>query len=318
MTRNTNNSNIWDIVVVGGANTDYLVRGPRLPQRGETGQGDEFQPAPGGKGANQAVAAARLGARVAFVGRVGRDVRGDEIMARLKGAGVDTRYVVRDDATFTGVALVMVEHSGEKQILAAPGANRRLAIGDIQAAAEAITHAKFVLTQLETSVEITTAVAQLGHHAGVQVILDPAPPVPLSDDLLRQIAVIKPNSKEAQVLTGIQVRDRATARQAAEQLLQRGVGAVAIQAGEEGNLIIWRGGDRFMEKMPVKSIDATGAGDAFVAALAVALAEGKPLAEAGPFANAAAALSTTVLGAQAALPRRAAVVDLLAHNSLGS
>lgn len=304
----------WDIVVVGGANTDYLIRGPRLPQRGETVQGNEFQSAPGGKGANQAVAAARLGARVAFVGRVGSDERAAQVLARLNEEKVDTGYVTRDNAAFTGVALVMVEESGEKLIMAAPGANRRLQVADVQRAAEAITHAKIVVTQLETSLEITQAVAQIAHRAGVRLILDPSPPVPLPDGLLQRITVIKPNSKEAQALTGIDVQDRASARKAAEKLLQRGVGAVAVQAGEEGNLLLWRDGERFMPKVPVKSIDATGAGDAFVAALAVALAEGQSLEEAGPFANAAAALATTVLGAQASLPRREAVEALLAKH----
>lgn len=304
----------WDIVVVGGANTDYLIRGPRLPQRGETVQGNEFQQAPGGKGANQAVAAARLGARVAFVGRVGSDERAAQVLARLNEEKVDTGYVTRDNAAFTGVALVMVEESGEKLIMAAPGANRRLHVADVQRAAEAITHAKIVVTQLETSLEITQAVAQIAHRAGVRLILDPSPPVPLPDDLVQRIAVIKPNSKEAQALTGIDVQDRASARKAAEKLLQRGVGAVAVQAGEEGTLLLWRDGERFMPKVPVKSIDATGAGDAFVAALAVALAEGQSLEEAGPFANAAAALATTVLGAQASLPRREAVEALLAKH----
>ncbi len=303
----------WDVVVVGGANTDYLVRGPRLPGPGETAQGDEFQEAPGGKGANQAVAAARLGARVAFVGRVGSGDRGDQVLARLHQEGVDTHYVVRDHSTYTGVALVMVAESGEKQILAASGANRHLSIADVQAAAEAIRHAKVVLTQLETSLEITETVARLGHEAGAKVLLDPSPPVGLPDELLHQIAVIKPNSREAQALTGIEVKDRTTAHRAAEALLRRGVGAVAVQAGEEGNLIVWREGEMFMAKVPVKSVDATGAGDAFIAALGVMLAEGKSLAEAGPFANAAAALTTTVLGAQAALPYRDAVLQLLAQ-----
>jgi ribokinase len=152
---------------------------------------------------------------------------------------------------------------------------------------------------------------RLGHEAGCQVVLDPAPPVPLPDELLGMVDVIKPNEDEAEVLTGIQARHRASARTAAQKLLGRGVGAVAVQAGDEGNLLVWHGGECFLPNLPVNSIDETGAGDAFAAALAVQLAEGRSLEEAGPFASAAAALTTTKLGAQAALPRRDEVVQLL-------
>lgn len=319
MTGNSiNSTRRWDIVVVGGANTDFLVRGQRIPQRGETVQGNEFQQASGGKGANQALAAARLGAQVAFVGRVGKDDRGDALVAHLREEGVETRYVVRDDAAYTGVALVMVEEKGEKQIMVAPGANQRLNPNDIRAASEAIRQAKFVLTQLETSLEVLKEVAQLAHQANIPVLLDPAPPVRLPDEVLRYITVIKPNSTEARALTDIEVTDRASARRAAEALLGRGVSTVAIQAGEEGNLILSREGEWFMPRLRVKSVDATGAGDAFAAAFAVALAEGKSVAEAGRFANAAAALKTTVLGAQAGLPKREDVLNLLKKHPDGA
>lgn len=302
----------WDVVVVGGANTDYMVRGPRLPRPGETVQGDEFLEAPGGKGANQAVAAARLGARVAFIGRVGADARGQAAITQLQHEGVDVRGVARDPHAFTGVALVMVDQHGEKQILAAGGANVHFTPQDVRAAAETLRRARVVLTQLEVQLDAVTVTIQLAREAGARVVLDPSPPQPLTDELLRQVDLIKPDSREAEALTQIPVRDRASARAAANQLLDRGVGAVAVQAGEEGDLIVWRGGERFLPRFPVKSVDATGAGDAFVAALAVALGEGRPLEEAGPFASAAAALTTTKLGAQAALPDRAAVMALLA------
>jgi len=292
----------WDVVVVGGANYDYLVQGPQLPGPGETVQGNEFQEAPGGKGANQAVAVARLGARVALVARIGNDARGDQIMACLATEGVDTTYVVRDIEAQTGVALIQVTEGGEKQILAAPGANRRLTVTDVQQAAAIIQAAQVLLTQLETPLASVVTAVRLGHAAGVPVILDPAPPVTLSDDLLRLVAVIKPNAGEAKALTNLQVHDRNSARQAAQHLLQRGVGAVAVQAGDEGNLLVWGDSEQWLPKVPVASIDATGAGDAFAAALAVALAEGRTLAEAGLFANAAAALKTTKLGARQCLP----------------
>ena len=299
----------WDVAVAGGANTDYLVRAAQLPQPGETVAGEEFQQAPGGKGANQAVAAARLGARVLLVARLGTDERGDIVLEALQANGVDTRYVTRDSEAATGVALVMV--AGEKQIMTAPGANMRLSPDNVQAAAAAIAAARVVMLASEMPTETLLVAARLAHDAGVKVVLDPARPKALPDAVFPLVYAIKPNASEAQAVTGIQVRDRDTARRAARWLLERGVQAASVQAGDEGNLLLWHGGACWLPKLPVKSIDATGAGDAFAAALAVAIAEGRPWEEAGPFANAAAALTTTVLGAQAALPTRQAVEALL-------
>lgn len=301
----------WDVVVVGGANTDYLVRGAKLPAAGETSEGEDFQEAPGGKGANQAIAAARLGARVAFVARIGDDARGESLLSRLQAEGVETRYIVRDPTAPTGVALIMVDQAGQKQILTSPGANRRLSVADIDAAAPALKGAKVVLSQLETPLESVRQAFHLGRHAMAKTVLDPAPAIPLPDELLRLIDVIRPNAIEAGVLTDVPVVDRASARRAAELLIRRGVGAVVVQAGDEGNLLVWREGEHWLPKLPVRTIDATGAGDAFAAALAVGLAEGKSLVEAATFGNAAAALATTQLGAQAGLPRRDAVLELL-------
>jgi ribokinase len=308
----------WDVVVVGGANTDYLVRGPRLPRAGETVVGDVFQPAPGGKGANQAVAAARLGARVAFVARLGLDDRGDEVLGRLAAEGVDARQVTRDADAPTGVALIMVGEGGEKQMLTAPGANRHLAVADLRAAERTIAAARVVLVQLEAPLDAVGAALRLGRDAGARVVLDPAPapPTPLPDELLRLVDVIKPNAGEARALTGVSVGDRRSAREAAERLLERGVRAAAVQAGDEGNLLVSHDGEYWLPKIPVASVDATGAGDAFAAAIAVMLAEGRSLEEAGRFAN-AAALTTTALGAQAALPRRENVLALLARGAAG-
>jgi ribokinase len=305
---------LWDIVVVGGANTDYLVRGPKLPTPGATVEGDVFQEAPGGKGANQAVAAARLGARVTLVARVGVDDRGSTLVAQLLAEGVDTRYLVCDAEETTGVALVMVGDGGKKQILTAPGANRRLAVADVKAAAAAIAATRVVLIQCEIPLEAVMAAARLGREAGAHVVLDPAPPAALPDELLRLVDIIKLNAGEANVLTSVRVQDRASARTAAQRLLARGVGAVAVQAGEEGNLLVWRDGECWLPQLSVETVDATGAGDAFAAALAVGVAEGHSLQEAGPAANAAAALATTALGAQAGLPQRGAVLALLTRS----
>ncbi len=298
------------IIVIGSINLDLIANVDRLPSPGETVSGSSFTTAPGGKGANQAVAAARLGARVTFVGRIGEDERGDRVLSAFHREKVETSHIIRDPAAPTGVALVQVDDSGEKQILAVPGANQRLTPADVQRAADVIRGADLLILQLEVPFDAVRAAAQLARDAGVKIVLDPAPPIPLPDDLLALVDVIKPNSGEARVLTGVEVKDRDSARTAAKQLLDRGVGAVAIAAGEEGTLAVCADAEYWLGRLPVKSVDATGAGDAFVAALSVALAEGDSFGDACSFANAAAALATTIIGAQAGMPSRDAVQAL--------
>jgi ribokinase len=302
---------VYDVVVVGKANVDYLVRGPRLPGPGQSVNGDSFQEAVGGKGANQAVAAARLGARVALVARVGRDGRGDAVLASLHDESVDTRFVTRDPEAPTGVALCQVAGSGEKQILSAAGANARLTAACVRQAEPALTSARIVLCQLGAPLAALEEAVRIARTVRTPVMLDPGPPAPLPNALIAQLDVIRANASEAQALTGIRVRDRTSAREAARDLLRRGVRTVAVQAGEEGDLILTRDGETWLPRIEVKRLDATGAGDAFASAFAVCLAEGKRLEEAGRFASAAAALATTTLGAQASLPRRDAVLALL-------
>jgi ribokinase len=301
----------YDVVVVGKANVDYLVRGPRLPQPGQSVGGDLFQEAPGGKGANQAVAVARLGATSALVARIGNDVRGDSIVEALITEGVAVDHVVRDPVAFTGVALCQVGGDGEKQILSAAGANARLSADDVRGAADALRSARVVLLQLGVPLAAVEEAIRIGRSAGARIVLDPGPPAPLRDELLAQIDVIRPNCSEARALTDVDVVDRDSARAAAIALLRRGVGAVAVQAADLGDLLLWSDGELWLPRFDVERLDATGAGDAFASAFAVALAEGRSIAEAGPFASAAAALATTVLGAQASLPRRGAVLALL-------
>ena len=298
-----------DLIVVGSANYDYLARGPELPSSRESLQGDQLVESTGGKGANQAIAAARLGAGVTFVGCIGEDQRGDRVLEQLNDEGVDTQYVVRDPSAPTGVALIQTAESGQKQILAVKGANGLLAVTHLPE--RSIRSARGLIVQLEIPLPVVEKAVNIAYQAGVKVILDPAPAAPLSDELLRQVDIIKPNAKEAEALTGIHVHDRASAREAADQLLKRGVKSVMVQAGEEGNLLVWGEGESWNPLLPVKTVDTTGAGDAMAAALAVCLVEGRPLEEAGPFANAAAALATTALGAQAGLPDRQEVEKLL-------
>lgn len=292
-----------DVVVVGGMNTDFLVKGPKLPAPGSTVEGDEFQQGPGGKGANQAVAAARLGAKVAMVARAGSDERGAALTEALRAEGVRVDAVVRDLEAPSGVALIMVDASGNKQILTAPGANRRLSGGDVGAAAAHIANTKVVLLSLEVPLEAILEAISLGRAAGARIVLDPAPARPLPAEVLGNVHVIRPNASEAEILTGVEVTDRESARRAADNLLHRGVAAAVIGA-PGGDLLVSPEGEEWLPHLPVASVDATGAGDAFAAALAVSIARGVGLTDAARLASAAAALATTRVGAQAGLPRR--------------
>jgi ribokinase len=300
----------FDVVVIGGANTDFMVRGAALPGPGVTLDGEVFQEAPGGKGANQAVAAARLGARVAFVGRVGSDERGGKLLDQLAAEGVDVRAVSVDPEVETGVALIMVDARGEKQIMTAPGANHRFSAQHATEATEIIARAHVVLLQLELPLPAVETAASLARAAGARVLLDPAPPRPLMEELLRDVHVIRPNAAEAEVLTGVQITDPGAARLAASNLLRRGVGA-AIVGAPGGSLLLTPEGELWLPHYLVHAVDSTGAGDAFAAALAVCLARGDELRVAARFANASAALQTTRLGAQAGLPTRDQVVSFL-------
>lgn len=297
----------FDAVVVGGANFDYLIRTPELPRPGRTVAGEEFQEAPGGKGANQAVACARLGMSVAFIGAVGDDRRGKAIVDRLNQEGVDTRFIARVSRDHTGIAVIQTDVKGRKQIATAPGANLQLTTDMVVEAEEAIRRAAVLLLQLEVPLDAVSKAVNVASDADVRIVFDPAPPRSLPIRLLRRIDILKPNAHEASVLTEVDVHDRDSALRAARTLRKRGVSTVAIEAGEKGNLVVWDGGEEFVPRMKVKSVDATGAGDAFAAALAVAVCEGMSMRDAAWFASAAAALKTTKLGAQAGLPHRGEV-----------
>jgi ribokinase len=292
-----------DVVVLGGINTDYLIRGRVLPGPGTSLNGDEFLEAPGGKGANAAVAAARLGARTALIGQVGKDTRARALLDHLTNERVRSEHVSLDAGAPTGAAVIQVDQGGQKQILAVLGANLRLTRADVEAATDTIRAARILVAQLEVPVECVNAAVQIANHAGVRIVLDPAPPRALPDDLMRLIHVIRANASEVETLTGVRGRDRKSARAGAHALLARGVRAAVIEA-PGGNLLVWDSGEVWIPELPVTRVDATGAGDAFAAGLAVALAEEQPLPEAARFASGVAALATTALGAQTALPNR--------------
>lgn len=294
------------IVVVGSANTDLVVRCPRIPQPGETVLGGDLLQAPGGKGANQAVAAARLGAAVTFVARLGADAFGAAARAGYARDGIDTAHCHADPSAPSGVALILVDGTGENAIAVASGANARLSTADVDAAAAAIRAADLLLLQLEVPLATVTHAARIARAAGVPVLLDPAP-VPaegLPDELFALVGILKPNEAEAARLTGTAPGDEAAAAAAARALLARGPHLVVVTRGAAGAIVADRGGAVAVPPFPVAAVDTTAAGDAFTAALAVGLAERLPPAEAARRAAAAGALAATRAGAQPSLPSR--------------
>jgi ribokinase len=299
------------IVVIGSSNTDMIIRVPRIPAPGETILGGEFFTAAGGKGANQAVGAARAGGRVKLVARVGSDMFGERAVAALKLDGIDVRNVLRDDRAATGAALIFVAMNGENSIAVAGGANARLSTADVKRAARAITGAASLVMQLETPLASIRMAARLACKAGVPVILNPAPAQPLPDALLKLITILTPNQTEAQLLTGIKVSGPEAAAKACAKLRARGARAVILTMGAHGAFVSDSEGARLVPGFKVKAIDTTAAGDIFNGALSVALAEGKALDQAVRFANAAAALSVTRLGAQPSAPSRAQIDKFL-------
>jgi len=306
------------VTVAGSLNMDLVVRAPRIPEPGETIIGGEFRTVPGGKGANQAVAAARLGAQVAMVGRVGGDAFGGLLLENLAAAGVDPAFVTRDPQAATGVALIEVDDAGQNSIVVVSGANMRLAPADVEAAAAAIGVADVLLLQLESPLETVTRAAQVARAQGVTVILNPAPARPVPDGLLGLVDVLIPNESETALLTGLPVGDQEQAQAAAAALRRMGVATVILTLGERGALLAYEGGAELFPAFDVTPVDTTAAGDAFVGGLAVALAEGRPLQEAVRWGNAAGALATTRLGAQPSLPTRQALEKMLTDGTTTS
>jgi ribokinase len=293
------------ITVVGSLNMDFVVQVDKLPLPGETVLGVGFRTIPGGKGANQACAAGKLGGRVRMAGRVGDDVFGRSLRESLAAAGVDTGAVLVTEGVASGVALIFVQAGGQNQIVVASGANGRLAPEDVARALQG-TAGGFLLLQLESPLLTVEDAAARGRQQGMTVLLDPAPARPLSDALLAHVDVLTPNESEAMVLLDRRegTVSLADAPEVARALLRRGPRAVILKLGEQGAFLDDGTGGRHVPGLRVEAVDATAAGDTFNGALAVALAEGRPMAEALAFANAAAAISVTRLGAQASIPGR--------------
>jgi ribokinase len=304
------------LVVVGSLNMDLVVRAPHLPRPGETILGHDFMTVPGGKGANQTAAAAKLGAIVHMIGRVGGDDFGRALRDNLRVAGADDTYITTEDSAATGIAIIEVEDSGQNTIVVAPGANAHVTRADVDAARSIIAASRAVIAQLEIPLDTVEYALNAARTARVLTILNPAPAQPLSAELLSRVDLLVPNETEAAQLTGIEVKDDASAEQAARQLHERGARAVVITLGARGAFALNEHGGRRVPPFRVTAVDTTAAGDAFVGALATAYAAQPDLDAALRAASAAGALAATKFGAQPSMPTRAELDEFLRHASV--
>jgi ribokinase len=307
------------IVIVGSLNMDLVVEVPLIPQPGETVLGKNFATFPGGKGANQAVAAARLGADVTMIGRVGADEFGEQLLDSARREGIDVSQIGIDDHTATGVAMIAVDASGQNSIAVASGANFRLTAQNVRQGWRQLTGIDLLVMPLETPLETIRTAILLAKESNVRVVLNPAPAQKLPLDILSHVDVLVPNEPETAQLTGLPLETDEDTHKAAQHLLAQGVGSVVLTLGSRGALVLDGTGSvpEFTHVAPydVAIADTTAAGDAFVAALAVSLGEGASLVEATRFANACGALTVTKTGAQPSLPWRNDVESLIQSNT---
>ena len=305
------------IVVVGSANTDFVLTVPALPSHGETVLGDQFRVVRGGKGANQAVAAARLGADVTLVARLGTDSFGDEALAAYKQEGIRTDFILQDPDIHSGVALIMVNENGENLIGVGPGANSHLSVENVQAAEEAIKAADCVLVQLEVPLGVVQAAVEIARRHDVKVILNPAPARKISQDILEAVDYLTPNETEAAILAGQNPSEMGpdSLPKLASIL---GVPNLVVTLGSKGACILQNGQMSRVPPFSIKPVDTTASGDAFNGALAVALARGEDLPQAVRYANAAGAITATRLGAQPSLPTEQELNQFMVSSAPGS
>ena len=299
------------IVVLGGINMDLVTITSRFPEAGETVVGSRFLTYPGGKGANQGVAAARMGADVFMVGRVGTDIFGSQLLEGLTQSGVNVSGVGLASDASSGIAVINIDESAQNRIIQIPGANHTCGEAEAQQVLQLLPQASTLLLQLEVSMELSLRVAQAASARGKTVILDPSPVRPIPEAFYPCCSVITPNETDTHSLVGIPAVDRISAAQAAGELLAKGVSSAIIKMGEQGAYYATPGGGEQVRPFPVQAVDSVGAGDAFNGALAVALAEGKALAQAVRIASAAGALAVTRFGAQDSMPTREEVEGLL-------
>jgi ribokinase len=292
------------ICVVGASNLDLISYVPRLPRMGETLHGTRFHMGYGGKGANQAVMAAKLGGHVAMVTKLGQDIFGENTLKNFQSWGVDTQHVLFTDQAFSGVAPIAVDPDGHNAIIIVTGANDLLTLDEIEAARATIAAAQILVCQLEIPVEITLAALRIARQEGVTTIFNPAPARPsLPDELYQLSDIFCPN--ESELLTDLPVNSQEEAETAARVLLERGAGTVILTLGERGSLLVTADESVHVPATPVKALDTTGAGDAFVGSLAYFLADNKPLTEAMRRANHIAAISVQSSGTQTSFPEAA-------------
>ena len=302
-----------DILVVGSLNTDLVVRTPRFPGPGETISGEDLQIIPGGKGANQAVAAARHGAQVAMLGRVGNDSFADFLLDNLKENHVDVHFVERDAAS-TGTAIIVVDTNGQNSIVLSAGANGKVAPTDVNNAP--VRDFKLVLLQLEIPTPTVLAAAQRAHEAGLGVILNPAPAKELPEDLISLVDYLIPNETELSLLTNMEVHDVASAERAARSLLERGVKNVVVTLGSKGALLVSGAQATHVGTFSVDVVDTTAAGDAFIGGFAYSLLQNKSLERSARYGCACGALATTKFGAQPSLPTKQDVERFMSLQSV--
>ena len=295
------------IVVIGSCNTDMVINTDRLPLPGETIIGGNFFMNAGGKGANQAVAAVRLGGSVSFMAKVGNDHFGSRSIEQYKAEGIDVEHILIDSELPSGVALIMVDANGENCIAVASGANAMLRVEDIDRAMGMIERGDIVLMQLETPLDTVEYVARIAHERGKRVILNPAPAQHLPDALLKNLYMIIANETETELITGVRITDMESICRAADVMSERGVQNVVITLGSKGAFIKENGAYHKVPAIKVKAVDATAAGDTFCGALCVALAEKKGILEAVEFANKCASVTVTRMGAQSSLPYRSEI-----------
>lgn len=301
--------NTKKIIVLGSCNTDMVIQTDRLPVPGETIIGGEFIMTPGGKGANQAVAASRLGGNVTFITKTGNDIFGRQSLELYQNENINTDYVFSDPNNPSGVALITVDKNAENCIVVASGANKTLSKEDVDKCREAIESADILLMQFEIPLETVEYAAEIAKKAGVKVIINPAPAASVSDNLFKNTHMLIPNMTEAEIISGVKVTDWASARKAADVINEKGADIVIITLGSLGALLKING--EFHEipiEVKVKAVDTTAAGDTFCGALCVAMSEGTPLQEAIRFANRAAGISVTKIGAQVSIPYRKDIV----------
>ncbi|MBF2025254.1 MAG: ribokinase [Oscillatoriales cyanobacterium C42_A2020_001] len=305
------------VIVFGSLNMDLVSRTPRLPLPGETIIGSNFFTTPGGKGANQAVAIARLGIPTVMIGRVGGDAFGQELLAALQAATVDISGVMVDGSTHSGVAIITVTDMGENQIIGVLGANAQMNDTDVERLQQQIPQTKVLMLQLEIPIPVVKAAAKAAHAAGVVVMLDPAPaPVESIADLYPFVDFLLPNEVEAGQLVGFSVNSPETAAKAASILQQQGVKTVVIKLGAQGVFCASPDVTLFVPAFSVNAIDTVAAGDAFAGGFAAALVEGLPLQQSLTWGCAAGALATTKVGAQAAMSDRAPFLSFLAQHKV--